>query len=51
MLRANRDKLEAIVKELLIQETLDEADVYRVAGIARQPGGHEPKPAPVPVHP
>jgi cell division protease FtsH len=35
LLRTNRDKLDAIVKELLIRETLDEPDVYRVAGIDR----------------
>ena len=35
LLRTNRDKLDAIVNELLIRETLDEPDVYRVAGIDR----------------
>jgi cell division protease FtsH len=35
LLRTNREKLDAIVKELLIRETLDEADVYKVAGIER----------------
>ena len=35
LLRANRDKLDAIVTELLSRETLDEPDVYRAAGIAR----------------
>ena len=35
LLKSNRDKLDAIVKELLVRETLDEPDVYRAAGIAR----------------
>jgi len=35
LLREHRDKLDAIVEQLLIHETLDEPDVYRAAGIAR----------------
>jgi len=35
LLRANRDKLDAIVKQLLLYETLDEQDVYPAAGIER----------------
>jgi cell division protease FtsH len=35
VLRENRDKLDAIVKQLLLHETLDEADVYAAAGVAR----------------
>jgi cell division protease FtsH len=35
MLRANRDKLDAIVAQLLIHESLDEADIYAAAGIPR----------------
>jgi cell division protease FtsH len=35
LLRANRDKLDAIVKQLLLHETLDEPDVYAAAGIDR----------------
>jgi cell division protease FtsH len=35
LLRANRDKLDAIVKQLLVRETLDEAEVYAAAGIPR----------------
>ncbi|MGI5951787.1 MAG: ATP-dependent zinc metalloprotease FtsH [Brooklawnia sp.] len=35
MLNQHRDKLDAIADELLIHETLDEAEVYRVAGIER----------------
>jgi len=37
LLRANRNKLDAIVKQLLIHETLDEPDVYAAAGIERSP--------------
>jgi cell division protease FtsH len=36
LIRQNRGKLDAIVKELLIQETLDEAAVYAAAGIERR---------------
>jgi cell division protease FtsH len=41
LLKANRDKLDAIVKQLLVHETLDERDVYAAAGIERpaQNGG------------
>src|SRR5262249_38591661 len=39
LLRANRNKLDAIVTQLLIHETLDEADVYAAAGIERPSGG------------
>jgi cell division protease FtsH len=35
LLREHRDKLEAIVEQLLIHETLDEPDVYAAAGISR----------------
>ncbi|MEO8076984.1 MAG: ATP-dependent zinc metalloprotease FtsH [Acidobacteriota bacterium] len=40
-LSGNRDKLDAIVTQLLLHETLDEAEVYAAAGIARPiaPGG------------
>jgi cell division protease FtsH len=37
VLRANRNKLDAIVRELLLHETLDEPDVYAAAGIDRPP--------------
>lgn len=37
LLRTNRNKLDAIVNELLIHETLDEPDVYAAAGIERPP--------------
>jgi len=35
LLRANRGKLDAIVNELLVHETLDEPEVYAAAGIER----------------
>jgi cell division protease FtsH len=41
-LRANRHRLEALTQALLEQETLDEADAYRVAGIPRRPPPDEP---------
>jgi pullulanase/glycogen debranching enzyme len=37
LLRANRNRLDAIVTQLLIHETLDEPDVYAAAGIERPP--------------
>jgi cell division protease FtsH len=45
LLKDHRDKLDAIVKQLLIHETLDEPDVYAAAGIVRPVG--EARPAPV----
>jgi cell division protease FtsH len=39
ILRENRDKLDRIVEELLIRETLDEPDVYAAAGIQRPARG------------
>ncbi len=44
-LRENRGKLDAIVAQLLLHETLDEVDVYAAAGIVR-PSNVE---APVPI--
>jgi cell division protease FtsH len=35
ILRENRDKLDAIVEQLLEHETLDEPEVYAAAGIPR----------------
>jgi cell division protease FtsH len=35
LLRDNRAKLDAIVEQLLIHETLDEPDIYTAAGISR----------------
>jgi cell division protease FtsH len=37
LLRTNRDKLDAIVNQLLVHETLDEPEVYAAAGIERPP--------------
>ena len=39
ILRENRDKLDRIVEQLLIRETLDEPDVYAAAGIERPARG------------
>ena len=41
-LMANRDKLDALAHALLEQETLDEVDAYRIAGVGRQPNGGRP---------
>jgi cell division protease FtsH len=37
LLRANRERLDALAQALLKSETLDEADAYRIAGIPRRP--------------
>jgi len=37
LLRQNRNKLDAIVVQLLAHESLDEAEVYAAAGISRPP--------------
>jgi cell division protease FtsH len=37
VLRENRNKLDALAQALLIRETLDEADAYRIAGVVRDP--------------
>ena len=42
LLSEHRDKLEAIVQALLERETLEEDEVYAVAGIPRQVEGEEP---------
>jgi cell division protease FtsH len=47
LLRENRDKLDAIVAQLLARESLDEPEIYAAAGIARLPA--TPLPAPVPA--
>jgi cell division protease FtsH len=44
LIRENRDKLDAIVAELLDHETLDEAEVYAAAGIPRGAGLAAPAP-------
>ena len=35
LLRDNRDKLDAIVAQLLVHESLDEPEIYAAAGITR----------------
>jgi cell division protease FtsH len=42
LLRENRHRLDRIVAELLARESLDEAEIYRVAGIERPPESAEP---------
>ena len=37
ILKENRNKLDAIVKQLLLHETLDEPDVYAAAGVPTPP--------------
>jgi cell division protease FtsH len=50
LLRANRDRLEALAAALLERETLDEADVRRIAGAARaDPATGEVGPRPRPA--
>ena len=46
LLRDNRDKLDAIVAQLLVRESLDEPEIYAAAGIARSVGKPSPTPAP-----
>ena len=53
LIRENRDKLDAIVAQLLLHETLDEPEIYAAAGIAHPPDPSQPKPpqpAAEPVH-
>jgi cell division protease FtsH len=47
LLKDNRDKLDAIVVQLLARESLDEPEIYAAAGIARVIAA--PAPAPVPA--
>ena len=47
LLRDNRDKLDSIVAQLLVRESLDEPEIYAAAGIARLAG--KPSPTPVPA--
>ena len=47
LLRENRDRLDAIVAELLAHESLDEREVYTAAGIER--AAVMPSPAPIPA--
>ena len=46
LLRENRDKLDAIVVQLLAHESLDEPDIYAAAGIPRPPDDASPGPVP-----
>jgi cell division protease FtsH len=48
LLRENRDKLDAIVEQLLKSETLDQAEVYAAAGIPHRPSINESGAAPKP---
>jgi cell division protease FtsH len=51
LLRENRDKLDAIVAQLLVHETLDEPQVYAAAGITRPASGARAEaPQPVGAH-
>jgi cell division protease FtsH len=47
VLRENRDKLDAVVVQLLARESLDEPEIYAAAGIARPAA--TPTPAPIPA--
>jgi cell division protease FtsH len=47
LLREHRDKLDAIVAQLLARESLDEPEIYEAAGIPRRQV--TPKPAPLPA--
>ena len=44
LLRVNRDKLDAIVAQLLLHESLDEPEIYAAAGIARPTVPQPPAP-------
>jgi cell division protease FtsH len=46
LLRTNRAKLDAIVAQLLIHESLDEPEIYAAAGIPRPPVSPTPSPVP-----
>jgi cell division protease FtsH len=49
LLKEHRDKLDAIVAQLLLHESLDEPEIYAAARIARPPVVPTPVPVPVPV--
>ena len=42
LLKEHRDKLDAIVAQLLVHESLDEPQIYAAAGIARPPASPSP---------
>ena len=46
LLRENRGKLDAIVAQLLLHESLDEPEIYAAAGIARPAAPQPPSPVP-----
>jgi cell division protease FtsH len=46
-LKENRDKLDAIVAQLLVHESLNEPEIYAAAGLTRT--AVTPSPAPVPA--
>jgi cell division protease FtsH len=46
LLREHRDKLDAIVEQLLEHENLDEPEIYAAAGIPRTPVAPPPPPVP-----
>jgi cell division protease FtsH len=46
LLRENRNRLDAIVAQLLERESLDEPEIYAAAGIPRPPVTHLPAPVP-----
>jgi cell division protease FtsH len=46
LLKENRDKLDAIVAQLLVHESLNEPEIYAAASIARPPVTHSPAPVP-----
>jgi cell division protease FtsH len=48
LLRENRDKLDAIVHQLLARESLEEHEIYAAAGIDRPAAAH-PVPRPLPA--
>jgi cell division protease FtsH len=50
LLREHRDKLDAIVAQLLVHESLDEPEIYAVAGIARPADTQTPKPVLAEAH-
>jgi cell division protease FtsH len=45
LLKENRDRLDRIVEQLLIHETLDEREVYEAAGVERPATAQHPTPA------
>jgi cell division protease FtsH len=47
LLKENRPKLDAIVKQLLVKESLDEPELYACAGIERP--AERPEPVPIPA--